>query len=194
MNYLYTYSDERVLYREITASDTLIVRPGYERTHLIGGAGSNAFGKLTLRLEAGWFSDRYLIVDDPVGRDGVNRSQELRYVVGADYQLNGDTLLSAQVFQSHLLDWPRAARRDKSETNFTLLARRAFRNNTIEAAGLLIGSADNGDGVLQLSLDYELSDSISVGVGADVFFGDPDGLYGQSDSADRITLSFSYDY
>lgn len=194
LNYLYTYSDERVLHREITASETLTVRPGYERTHLIGGSGSNAFGKLTLRLEAGWFSDRFLIVDDPVDRDGVAASQELRYVIGADYQLDGDTLLSAQVFQSHLLDRPGAARRDKGETSFTLLARRAFRNNTIEAEGLLIGSADNGDGVLQLSLDYELSDSVSVGAGADLFFGDADGLYGQFDSADRITLSFSYDF
>lgn len=194
LNYLYTFDDTPVVRRREMANGGVQVSPSYERTHLFGGSASNAFGKTTLRFETGWTTDRYWVVDDPSDDDGVASSGEISYVIGADYQLDGDTFLSAQLFQSLLMDAPEHTRRDDLETTITLLARRDFRHDTIEAEAIVIMDANDGDGLLQLSLDYDFSDRVTIGLGADIFFGDRSGLYGQFDDADRMTFRISYGF
>ena len=51
LNYLYHYDDIPVLYQ--TVGTMIEIRPGYERTHLLGASVSNAFGDLTIRSEVG---------------------------------------------------------------------------------------------------------------------------------------------
>ena len=194
INYLYSYADSPVARREMIDLNSVTLTPEYARTHLVGGSASNAFGDTTIRLELGWLSDSVLTIGDPTDADGVTSAQELSYVFGADYQFDGDTFLSAQLIQSHILDHPSQATRQRTETQVSLLSRREFMNDTLEAEALLIASADNGDGVLQLSINYELSDAVSIGVKVDDFFGDRNGLFGQFESADRIVFRMGYGF
>lgn len=194
VNYLYTYDDNQVVRREALGDNVYQIKRNYERTHMVGASASNAFGKTTWRFETGWFSDRFFLIDDLQDADGVVSSPEISYVIGVDYQPTGDLFLSTQVFQSILLDAPVSTRRDETQTNLTFLARQDFLNDSLEAEILLIVNADDGDGLVQMSLEYEMTDSILVGVGVDVFFGNEQELFGQFDANDQVKLLLSYGF
>ena len=157
---------------------------------LIGGSASNAFGKFTLRAELGYATNRYVLINDPTDEDGVAKSSERSSCIGRDYQVNADTLFSSQLFLSVLPDNPNGAIRDQATGTLTLLARRELRNDTIRVEGLLIQDLNQGDGVLQVSANYELTSSVTLSAGVDVFYGTTNGIYGQFDQTDRITLGF----
>ena len=188
LNYLYHFQDAQVIRTRQTPDGNMVVAPAYERTHLMGATASNAFGEFTLRAEIGYSTDRFFLTDDPNNLDGVFETGELSYVLGVDYQPNGDTFLSGQVFQSVLTDAPNGAVRDDVDTTLSLLAQREFRNDTITAEVLYLQSVNNGDGQVQADLDYEWRANVILKLGADIFFGDEDGLFGQFGEADRVTV------
>lgn len=59
-----------------------------------------------LRVETGYSTRRWFLSSAPDDEDGVFPSSELAYVIGLDYTGIDHTLLSAQVFQSHLSHHP----------------------------------------------------------------------------------------
>jgi len=188
VNYLYVFDDAAVFRRAVEDEETLSVTPQYERTHLLGGSASNAFGKFTVRTELGLRTNKFILTAAPDDEDGVFDSAELSYVIGLDYQADGDTFLSGQVFQSYLVDHDPMALRDQLDTTFSILARREFWNDTLEAEILALHNLNDDDGLVQLSLGYDLTSSIILTVGADVFYGDSNGLFGQFNKTDRVRL------
>lgn len=194
LNYLYHFRDEQVLRRSGDASGDILIEPEYERSHLIGATASNAFGKFTLRSEVGYSTNRFFLTNDPLDEDGVFESDEISYVLGVDYQYDADTLISGQIFQSYLTDAGDAGVRDDLDTTLSLLVSREFRNDTIVAEALYLQSVNDGDGLLQIDFSYELRSNLKLLAGADVFFGDADGVFGQFDGADRIRFGFEYGF
>lgn len=187
LNYLYGYNDAQV-FRRAAASEGITITSGYERSHLIGGSASNAFGKFTVRAETGFRSDRFDLTTDIRDNDGVSRSSELSYVLGVDYQASANTFLSGQVFQSYLLDNTPGTVRDTIETTISLLARRDFAHNTIQADLLLLQNLNDGDGLAQISVRYAWTSSITLKAGFDVFYGTRAGTFGQFRETDRLTF------
>jgi hypothetical protein len=159
----------------------------YRRTNLIGASASNAFGDLTVRTEAGYSTSLALPALSDVG-PGIFETGELGYVLGLDYQLDGDTLLSSQIFQSYLMDHSTDLSRKRSETTVSALIRKTFKNDTITAEGLLLHQTESSDGVFQVSVDYAMTSKVTVSAGIDVFYGDDDAVFGQFDDADRFIL------
>ena len=188
LNYAYHYFDRPVVRRQITGAG-ILVRQDYERTHLLGGTFSNVFGDFTLRGEVGFSSDRFFLTSDVADADGVIRSDELSYVLGLDYQGWTDWFISAQIFQSFVTDPARGLVRDKVDTTATLLVRRDFMNEALTAEALLIQSLNEGDGVLQASLEYEWRTNVRLKAGADFFYGKSQGLFGQFDEKDRVSMA-----
>lgn len=194
LNYLYHFRDEQVLRREIDAHGDILLTPEFERSHLIGGTASNAFGKFTLRTELGFSTNRFFLTVDPADADGVFETDEVSYVIGVDYQLDADTIISGQVFQSYLTDTAPGATRDDLDTTLSLLVTKEFMNDRVAIEGLYLQSINDGDGQFQFDASYELRSNLSLKVGADVFFGDRDGVFGQFDGADRIRFGFEYGF
>lgn len=187
LNYAYHYFDRPVVRREISAAG-VTVRQTYERTHLLGGTFSNVYGDFTLRGEVGFSSDRFFLTEDMSDTDGVAESDELSYVLGVDFQGWRDWFVSAQVFQSFLTDPTPEIVRDNVDTNATLLMRRDFMNDALQAEALLIQSLNQSDGVLQTSLNYEWRTNVRLKVGADFFYGNSQGLFGQFEQNDRVSI------
>jgi hypothetical protein len=187
LNYLYHYHDQAVAYRQIEQAG-VVVTPGYERTHLIGGSFSNAFGDLTLRGEVGYSTDRYFITNDPRDVDGVFETGELSYVIGLDYTLDADFLVSGQLFQSILVDDAQGAARERVENQLSLLIKKEFFNDTLTFETLLIHSINDSDGLVQAELDYQLTSNVELSVGFDSFYGTSNGIFGQFSDRDRFTL------
>jgi len=194
LNYLYLFRDEQVFRREIVDAGDILIRPDFERSHLIGGTASNAFGKFTLRTELGVSTNRFFLTEDPADLDGVFETNEISYVIGVDYQFDADTFISAQVFQSYLTDAAPGATRDDLDTTLSLLVTKEFMNDRVEIEGLYLQSVNDGDGQFQIDASYELRSNLSLKVGADVFFGDHYGVFGQFDGTDRIRFGFEYGF
>lgn len=192
LNYLYHYNDFAVLYQQLDGN-TVTVTPSYERSHLLGGTLSNAFGDLTLRAEVGLNSDSYFVSNNLAQR-GIANSPELSSVIGVDWHGFSDTLLSAQWFQSHLLDYDDDIVRDRNESTLSLLYERTFANETWTFKTLALRSLNDGDGVIRPQLSYNLESNLNVWLGADIFYGSEQGLYGQFKDNDRVLIGIEFGF
>jgi len=197
LNYLYHFDDRPVLYRQLSLTpngSVATITPRYERSHLIGTTFSNAFGDFTLRGEVGYSLDRYISTNSIIDSDGVVKTNELAYVIGLDWFGFSDTLLSAQLFQSHLSNNKTGMLRDGLETTLTFLARRHFMNETLITELLWIHNTDFDDGVARPKVTYQINDVITAGISADIFYGKQTGLFGQFKKHDRVVTSIEASY
>ncbi len=195
LNYLYHYEDVPVPFRtlSLTPSGPLVtVTPEYERTHLLGGTFSNAFGDLTLRGEVGYSTDRHFATRAPTDRDGIVESGELLYVLGFDWYELPETLLSLQIFQSWVVDDESGMIRDDLVTTATFLAQRRAMNDQLVLEFIWLHNLDHSDGLIRPSVVYDLSDELKLRAGADLFYGSRHGLFGQFDRNDRVSLSLEW--
>jgi len=188
-NYLYHYDDTPVLFRSInvtTSGLNITLNPKYKRTHLVGGTFSNTFGDLTLRGEVGYLTDKYISTNNPLDTNGVVKTGELKYVLGFDWYGFSDTLLSTQIFQTYLDNHKTGMIRDEFNTQITFLFKQDYMNETLHAEILALHDIDYNDGMIRPKITYEYNDEINIYTGADIFYGDKDGLFGQFKEADRI--------
>lgn len=47
---------------------------------------------------------------------------------------------------------------------------------------------NDGDGMIRPKIDYQLNDNIKIWLGADLFYGDSNGLFGQFNHNDRVLV------
>ncbi len=187
-NYLYHYADFPVLYQDL-GTDGINIQPEYERSHLIGGSLSNAFGDFTIRAEIGYSTDTYHIAQDLAER-GISNSPELASVLGLDWQGLSDTFVSVQWFQSHLFSYEPGTVRERTENTVSFLFQRYFSNEIWKLELLALRSLGTHDGVVRPKLTYTLRSNLDVWASADIFFGNEEGLFGQFNKADRILAGF----
>jgi hypothetical protein len=183
LNYLYHYDDLPIPFLEGAE-----VRPGYERSHVLGGSFSNAFGDLTLRGELAVSLDRFFASRDPGDGDGVKEATQVSYVLGFDWYGLEDSLVSLQIFQNFLSRADTV--RDDFETNVTLLLRRDLLHDTLTPEVAWIHNVDHGDGLLRPRVRYALSDLLDVWLGLDVFYGSKHGFFGEFNRNDRVVVGF----
>jgi hypothetical protein len=195
--YLYRYDDRPVFRGEPGVSalgPTYFFTPQYERTHLVGGTFSSAFGDLTVRGEVALQTDRYLSTTDPDEVDALLREPELGTVLGFDWYGLRDTLLSLQIFQSWILGRAPGILRDRLDTTLTFLARRSFRHDRLRLEAIWLHDLNDGDGLLRPRIVLELRDGLETWLGADLFYGTADGVFGEFDTADRVVLGMRWGF
>jgi len=197
LNYLYHYQDFPVLYQSLKQTPDGpegVVAPAYERNHMLGGTLSNVlFGNLTLRAEFAHNSDTFHIASD-LSQRGIENSPEFSGVIGLDWQLGSNTLVSGQYFHSHLPDYVESINRDENERNASLYVQQSFNNETLQFTGLLLYSLNHEDTWTQLKLKYLLRSNLELWFGADLFSGDRDGLFGQFGDTDRLLAGMRYGF
>lgn len=188
VNYLYQFNNLPTLYQDISAGPTVNINPEYERTHVIGGTFSNAFGDFVVRGELGYFSDRYYVTDQTLLERGIAETPELNYVLGLDWTGIDDVFISAQLFQSWLTDYQSNINRDELDTTLTFLYRQDFLYETVEAEVLIISNLNHGDGLVRSKITYEWNSELTTWLGVDIFYGSDNGLYGQFSNNDRFVV------
>jgi len=193
-NYLYHYQDLPVLYQQLVSlgngSGTSIeITPTFERSHLIGGTLSNAFGDFTVRAEWGYSTDTYFVSSDLASK-GVENSPELSSVIGLDYQGISDMFISFQWFHSHLFQYEKTIVRDENNQSITFLVQHDFMNETLRLESLFIHNINQEDGLVRPKITYQMTSDLELFAGADLFYGSQDGLFGQFDHQDRLNVGF----
>ena len=197
LNYLYHFPDTPGFFLSPTvtpAGTAVMITPRYERSHLVGGTFSNAFGDFVVRGEAAFSTDR-LFVANPVGDpDGVAETDEIGYVLGLDWYGLDDTMLSAQAFQSITLSDPSGMERDQVDTNFTFFARHDLLDGDLTLDVIWLTNVNQADGLVRPKINYEVTDGLDVWLGLDFFYGDDDGVFGQFDDQDRVTTGLKWSW
>jgi hypothetical protein len=195
LNYLYHYHDVPIPFQERSttpAGPVVTVTPRYERTHLVGATFSNAFGDLTLRSELAYSTDRYYPTENPDESDGIVDTPEVKYVLGLDWYGFSESLLSFQLFQSWLTRNESGLLRDDPETALTFLARREFLNDQLVLEVIWLQDFHHADGLVRPKATYELSDTLRLRFGIDFFYGSRNGVFGEFDENDRVSLSLEW--
>lgn len=191
LNYLYHYVDTPVVRSKLKGSK-VIVDQSYERSHLIGGTASTALGDWTLRAEITYETNRYHRTDSTF--PGVAGANQWSSVIGIDWQGWTDQFISFQWFQSTVTESTSNLVNNRHENTATFLWESNFFNETLTAEWLHIHSLDHGDGVIQPKLTYNYRSNIDIHVGADIFYGDNEELFGQFDQADRVTIGINWGF
>ncbi len=197
LNYLYHYDDVPVVRRGFGLTDSgfgIVAQPGYERTHLVGGTFSNAFGNLTLRGELGYSFNKYYSTEKLLDADGVVETDEFAYVLGFDWFGFNETFLSLQVFQNFLTEDDDGLLRDRVETSVSLNVQRDFLNDSLIAETLWVHNVNHGDGFIRPKLSYEWRSDTKIWAGFDLFYGSEKGLFGQYDQRDRALLGIEWSF
>ena len=65
-------------------------------------------------------------------------------------------------------------------------------NDQFVAEFLAIHNVNRSDGLLRPKLSYELSDSTTIWIGSDIFYGTQTGLFGQFKRNDRVVFGLEW--
>lgn len=193
LSYLNQINNGRAV-AQFVENDVLNIRTGYVRTHLLGATFAKAFGSVTIRSELGYLSDSVPLTVSTISPVTVEQSatQEIKSVIGLDYNGISDTLLSAQWFLSRIAGENQAYVRDKQEQQVSLLLKRDFYNQTFSLEGLLVHSLNDDDGYWNLSANYKYRSNITLSSGIDRYYGAKDGVFGQFREQSRVSIGLSY--
>ena len=196
-NYFYHYLDAPVNYQFVEQNKVSIYAE-YERSHLIGGTASKAFGDFTLRTEIGYSSDSFHLLDNDSAnyftKKGIHQSADISSVVGLDYQGVTDIFISAQWFQSYLIEDEVGLIRPQHNHTFSLMYNQNFANEVWTFEALLLHNKAQGDGSIQGKVSYILESNIKLWLGTDVFYGSKSGLFGQFKETDRVNIGFEWGF
>ena len=182
----YHFQDNPVLYRSFDKG-RIAVSSQYQRTLMYGLSASNAFADSVVRLELAYSTRNAVLRDDRVD-NGIYTTGDMTSVLGLDYQGLDNFLLSYQFYQSTLNNRPAAVIRKQTTIRHTLLGRRYFWNDTLELEFKGLHNQDYNDGMLRAKLSWDVDDSWQLWTGADLFYGDEDGPFGQFREQDRLVL------
>jgi hypothetical protein len=193
LSYLNQTNNGRGVAQQLS-DDTLTITSAYVRTHVLGATFARAVGSLSVRGELAYLSDA-LPLRGPVREARTvseNATQEFKAVIGLDYNGISSTLLSMQLFSSHLPDPGTHLVRDRSEQQLSFLARRDFFNQVLSIEGLLVHSLNDRDGYWHLYGNYRYRSDINFRVGVDSYYGDDQGVFGQFKDASRLSVGVEY--
>lgn len=191
LNYLYHYVDTPVVRAQRQGSDISVTQT-YERSHLWGGTASNAFGDWTLRAEFAYETNRYHRTEAPL--PGVEKADQWSSVIGLDWQGWSDQFVSMQWFQTTITGNDNPLVNDKREEVVSLLWESTFYNETLTLSWRHLHSLNNKDGLVRPKVIYNFQANVDLYVGADIFYGDNQGLFGQFEEEDRIVLGFEWGF
>ena len=191
VNYFHHYNDDPVPFITLTPTG-VVVRPRYERTQLLGGSFSNAFGRATVRGEAAYSTDRWFLTRDQRDDDKVFRSDELAWVLGVDTKLSPDAFVSLQYYESRLATAATGATRDAVERQATLVLEQRFANDSFVLRALCLKSLNRGDGAVQAQVDWRTRSNLTVRLAIERFYGDPNGIFGEFREASRARVNVEF--
>ena len=114
--------------------------------------------------------------------------------IGLDLNGPWNTFINIQYVYDRVSSPPDGLVRPDSDHIATVFARRTFAYDAIIAELRWYGSLDDNDGLARGSVSWAFSDSFSIELGADFFYGDEDGIFGQFQDADRVSASATFTF
>ena len=160
----------------------------HERRHLFGVDVVRPHGAFVFRAEAAYSPNRLFNTNNN-GQLGEFESGEWTAGLGLDWQAPQDLFVNFQLLGVGIENPEPFLIRHDEEYLSSLTVRRSFQNDTFRLKAEVIHSFTDGDNYTRLSAEKELNQSLTIGLNADLFTGDPQGVFGQFEKKSRLVLS-----
>lgn len=167
-----------------------ILERQYRDRTIVGFSAEKSFGSIALRTELALRPDRSF--NRRSGDDrliDVVRRDQYGVALAMDWQAPAEMFVNVQLLHEAIADHDREFAAPRSDTLATVLVRRNFRYDAITTELRWYGNLADADGLLRPSIAWQLGDNTRLQLGADLFYGDRDGLFGQYAERDQVTFS-----
>ena len=195
----YTWDDYPTLYttKQIdTATGELkglLITPEYKRLTIGGGSFSSTVKNFVLRGEAAYYGGKYFQTTDPTIPGAVIQKDYLHYLVGLDFSISS-LKLSTQFIQKTILNYNDDLTNEQTENTMTFLARYDMMRETMHLELFSYVGLNYGDALIRPKITYDLEDSFSILLGANIFTGDSRGSFGRYDDNSMIYTKIKYSF
>jgi hypothetical protein len=141
--------------------------------------------------------------DDRSGRNALVNNSEMRYLIGYTQEIGKDLTMGLQYYLEQMLDYgrfrnslaPGAIARDEYRHLITLRLTKLLMNQNLRCSLFTYYSPSDEDVYMRPSINYKVSDSLTVETGANVFFGDhPHTFFGQFQNNTNIYAGMRYSF
>ena len=157
----------------------------HQRIHQFGGTLAKDVGETVIKAEAVYTKDRLQTVTTPLDPDGLVESNELRYLIGVDWNI-GEHAFNAQFFQTWFQDHQPTMIPDEVESGISLLFRTTAIHPDIEPEVLWVRSLNRNEWLLEAKVSWKFTPDWRWTVGTDVFEGPRNSFLGEFDKTDRV--------
>lgn len=191
--YYHSLDASPTFYRTSGFTEPLVFQARHDTIDQFGTTLAKDFGSIVLKGELVYTDGRKFNVARPTAMNGLVGQNTLDYVLGLDFSLPAETRLNVQFFQRVFFSHDPDIVPDKRESGASiLLAGKVWHN--LEAQTLLIHSLNRSDWMLRPRLSWNFQRNWRWALGADVFGGEPTGLFGRFNQSDRVytELRFSF--
>ncbi len=155
------------------------IRAEHFRVRSLGGSFSTAWRDFTFWGEGAATHGVGFVTDDPSDADGLDRHAEAQYALGADWTGVDHLFANLQLLQFAVFDYDSDLEVDEFRTFLSLLLRFDYRNETVFPQLFVMYGANEKDLMIRPSLELRVTDRLTLVVGADLFTGPREGVFGQ---------------
>lgn len=148
----------------------LEIEGSWYRIGMIGADAGIPVGPVILRFETAFFLNRYF---EGEGLTDATRENQVILMGGIDW-MPGTWKLTAQYVEDRIIDPAPTILRNSRSASVTASAAKSLFRDSLELAAAGVLSLTDFGGYGKLSAGYDLDDSLTVTVGADLFYGGPD--------------------
>ncbi len=172
------------------------VRGSYPRLNTFGGSLSGAVGRGVLNLEIGYYDSE----DDRDGTDPSIENSQTRFLVGYFRQVGQDTTIGIQAYVEWMHNYGAYKRtlpvgfyqREQARTLATLRFTRRYLHQTLTLNVFAFWGISEDDSYVIPSLRYAFNDNLWLELGANIFGGSRNEMFGAQGDNDNIYLTVRY--
>jgi len=154
----------------------------YDTRTLVGATWQRSAGARVWRVETA------MVFDQPVNLNTLPLETDTRQRwlggVGLDWDLRDGVFLNAQLGIDHIPGDNLV--RPNTDVTSTVKLQKSFANQTWLASTEILSSLSDGDGTFRPALSWQIDDRRRVQAGADLVWGDRQGVFGQFKDASRV--------
>jgi hypothetical protein len=180
-------------YRNVVAPNTVEYQARHDRIQQYGTTITKDFSEIIFKAEGVYTRGRNFTTLDFTNTNGVVQQDTMDFAAGLDFTLPADTRFNVQLFQRLFLNNNDKVIHDKHENGYTLLLNNKFFNNW-EAQALFISSLNRSDWLLRPRVTWNFQRNWRWVLGADIFNGPPNGMFGRYDAQDRVYSEMRYSF
>lgn len=171
----------------------IAVELAFKRRTLYGASYDVTLGETVLRAEMAYIPDQTvnILSNTPLQTTEVQR---LLVGFGLDWNAPKQWFLNMQLAIDYIDSDAFTLLRPSTDTVVTLRVQRTFFNSRLLFKGELLGTLNQGDGVIRPELAFEYTDKLTLRAGVDRLFGDENGQFGQFKQQSRIWFAATYTF
>lgn len=165
----------------------------YADRTLFGLQAETAVAGLVLRLEASFQPERTFNTRTEVDLSTA-RLDQWRIAAAVDIDAPFGIFVNLQYLHDQVMSAPDDLIRPEIDRVVTAFARRGFQNETLLLELRWYGELEQDDGMARGMLEYQLGGNTRLRLSGDYFYGTREGLFGQFQARDRLTLAIEHTF